>query len=474
MPPSLRLRHLWPAADQIEYVRRQGLKAQSQASANLADVQSADFLMATKIKTPQGEGMAAVPFALWPAQRDVLTQMERDRLLVILKARQLGISWLACGYVLWLCCVYPGKTVLLFSQGQLEANELIERISFMYHQHRDKSRLPAFATENTQELEWINGSNVKSLPATKKAGRSFSASLVVFDEFAFMSWGSDLYDAAKPTVDDGGRLWIISSADGMGTPYHQFWQASQSNANGFAPVFLPWQARPSRDPEWRDRKVVESFGDTAGVLREYPENDIEAFTHATGTIFDVWSDGPDGGNVTDEAEYVLDAGDVLWAVDDGYAGKLDPKTGTFTADSHPRAFLLVQIKPDGHIDIFAEHYAVQRLQDDHIADVRALDYSEPDYAVVDSAAAELRGRLQGSGIGTYGKPGDIEESIKVARRMIAADANGWRRVRVHPRCKHLRFEMAAWRRDDKGKPVKAYDHGPSCIRYLAWHLRYDQ
>ena len=40
-------------------------------------------------------------FDLWPAQQDVLEAMRRDRLLVILKARQLGLTWLALVYALW-------------------------------------------------------------------------------------------------------------------------------------------------------------------------------------------------------------------------------------------------------------------------------------------------------------------------------------------------------------------------------------
>lgn len=430
-----------------------------------------DFVQGTKIKTPQEEGAASVPFDLWPAQHGVLSHMERDPLLVILKARQLGISWLACGYILWLCTQHHGKTALLFSQGQLEANDLIERISFMYYEHREKDRLPRLIRENTQELVWEGGSGVRSLPATKKAGRSFTASIVMFDEFAFMLFGASLYAAAKPTIDDGGKLWIISSADGQGTAYHQFWQAAQAGANGFRPIFLDWRARPSRDDGWRDRKLIEAYGDTAMVLREYPANDIEAFTHAAGLVYDVWADGPEGGNVTETADFIQGGGEILWAIDDGYEGRLNPATGTYTDKSAPRVFLLVQVRADGRLCVFQEHYAVKVLQEEHIRQVVALGYPEPEYAVVDSAAAELRGRLLDSGVATFGKPGSIEESIKTTRRMLAPDQNGWRRVLVHPRCKQLRSEFASYRRGENGAPIDAFNHGLDALRYLCWKMR---
>jgi len=439
-----------------------------------AAMPASEFIARTDIKTPQDEGAAAVPFDLWPAQRDVLARMETDPLLVILKARQLGISWLACGYALWLCVSHPGKTVLIFSQGQLEANHLIERISFMYDHHRDRAKLPALTTDNTQELEWANGSNIKSLPATRRAGRSFSASLVIFDEFAFMLYGAALYSAAKPTIDDGGKLWIISSADGQGTAYHQFWQATQAGGNGFTPVFLDWRARPSRTAEWRDRKLVETYGDAVSVLREYPANDIEAFAAAAGQVYDVWSDGPADGNVTDAADYRDDGGVVYWAVDDGYEGALDPTTGQYTANSSPRVFLLIQERADGQLCVFAEHYAVKTLEESHIAHVRAMGYPDPVYIAIDSAAAELRGRFHAAGYYTRGKPSSIAESIKATRRMLALDENGRRRVLIHPRCKHLRFEMAAYRKTDTGAPIDAHNHGPDSLRYFCWTKRLEQ
>ena len=414
-----------------------------------------------------------MPFLLWPEQKRVLEFMQTESLLVILKARQLGISWLACLYALWLCMYRANNTVLVFSTGQNEANELSRRIVFMYTQHNQKDTLPVIVKNNTEETVWGNGSRVLSLPATKRAGRSFAASLIILDEFAFMLFGADLYTAAKPTIDDGGKMFVISSADGNGTLYHRFWKAAQAGRNSFTPVFLPWQSNPKRVANWREQKLIESFGDSALVKREYPENDIEAFVNASGLVFDVWSDGPADGNVTEAAEYQADAGDVLWVVDDGYAGQIDPHTGEFTADSHPRAILLVQMKPDGHLDIFAESYAVKKLSDVHISEVKSLGYPDPLYAIIGPGFAELAGRLHAAGIYTRGVHKEVDETIKVARRMLAPDANGWRRIRVHTRCRHLRSEMVSYRRDPTtGKVIKEHDHGPDGIRYLAWERRH--
>lgn len=208
---------------------------------------------------------------------------------------------------------------------------------------------------------------------------------------------------------------------------------------------------------------------------DYERLVLGRWIQATGLVYDVWSDGLEDGNVSELAEFTSDGGSIYWAVDDGYAGERDAKTGYFTADSHPRVFLLIQERADGRLCVFHEDYRVRALSDGHITDMLALPFPQPDYCAVDSSAAELRGRLQSAGLYVRGKPASVEESIKALHRMLAPDANGWRRVLVHPRCKHLRAEMASYRRDPvTEKPVAAYDHGPSALRYFTWTKRLDQ
>lgn len=205
---------------------------------------------------------------------------------------------------------------------------------------------------------------------------------------------------------------------------------------------------------------------------DYDRLVLGKWVQASGLVYDVWADP---GNVTEEADYVQDGGPVYWACDDGYAGSRDDKTGYFTADSHPRVFLLIQEHADGSLNVFHEDYRVKALSDQHITDMLSLPYPEPDYVALDSSAAELRGRLHAAGLYTRGKPAKVDESVKATRRMLAADSNGFRRIRVHPRCRHLRMELASYRYDPQtGQPVKQFDHGPDTLRYFAWTKRLEQ
>lgn len=179
------------------------------------------------------------------------------------------------------------------------------------------------------------------------------------------------------------------------------------------------------------------------------------------------------GTVTADADYIPDGGQILFGVDDGYVGKLDPNTGHYTADSHPRVFLLAQLRANGQLAIFAESYACNAREDEQIAEVLALPYPRPEYAAVDKSAATLKRWLHDAGIYTRNGPASVDESVKEIRSALAPDPNGFRRIIVHPRCKHLIFEALNYRRDDAtGKIIKAFDHGPDAGRYLFWTVRY--
>ncbi len=433
-----------------------------------------DFLARTQIEVPHDAGASVVPFAPWPSQLGVLDAMARERLVVFLKARQLGISWIVCGFVLHQLLTLPGQVWLLFSQGEDESSELVRRVQFLHDHHADRTQFPEQVKDNTEELRWANRSRILSRAATKRAGRSFTASGVVLDEFAFMQYGPQVLAAVKPVIDAGGRLFLISSADGAGTAYHRLWQAAERGEGGFLPFFLPWSAHPGRDAGWRDRVQAESPELTrAEVLREYPATPQEAFLSATGLIYgDVWADLPAGDSVAERADYTPGL-PVVWAVDDGYVGRIDPITRAYTADSHPRVFLLTQEQADGTIHVFAEHYATQALEGPHIAAVLGLPYPAPAHAVVDKSAAALKGHLHAASVGTISRAPGVEESIKVLRGMLAKDANGRRRILVHPRCAHLRAELGLYGRTMAGLVVKAYDHGPDALRYLAWTRRHE-
>lgn len=147
----------------------------------------------------------------WPAQGEVLQIMQRERLLIILKARQLGLSWLACAYALWLLTFRPPATVLLFSQRAAEAEELLARIRQMYGYLPTWLQAPAIQRDKDQAFELSSGS--RALAFSTRGGRSYTGTLAIIDEADHVPDLAAFLNAVKPTVDAGGKLFLISTAD---------------------------------------------------------------------------------------------------------------------------------------------------------------------------------------------------------------------------------------------------------------------
>lgn len=219
-----------------------------------------------------------MPFHLWPAQVGVMWQLQTERLIIILKARQLGISWECCAYALWRSLFQAGVVVLIFSKGQDDANKMISRIKKLYDRLPDwlLAAVPALIKDNTEHLEWANGSRIESFPATQSAGRGDTASLVILDEAAFQQWADQLYTSLKPTIDAGGQLVILSTANGIGNLFHRLWTKAIAGLSNYKAIFLPWWARPGRDAAWYAAQVADAT-DPLLVRQEYPATANEAF-----------------------------------------------------------------------------------------------------------------------------------------------------------------------------------------------------
>src|SRR4029077_12215227 len=117
-----------------------------------------------------------VPFRLWRSQLQTLKSVAGNRLVVILKARQLGLTWLVLGFALWLIIFHPAATVLLFSRRDDESVDLLKtRLRGMYDRLPDWLKAESFKVDNDHEWELSNGSRVLAFPTT--AGDSYTGSL---------------------------------------------------------------------------------------------------------------------------------------------------------------------------------------------------------------------------------------------------------------------------------------------------------
>jgi hypothetical protein len=221
-------------------------------------------------------------FSLWPTQRDVLYQMDDHRLVIVLKARQLGLTWLALGFCLWLMLFRPASVIGIFSRIETDAKELLDfRLKGMYERLPVWMRAERIAEDNKSRWRLSNGSTAMAFATT--GGRSYTFSLVLVDEADFQPDLDALMRASKPAIDGGGRMILLSTSD-KSLPESRFkntYRAAKAKLNEWHGVFLPWHARPGRTREWYDAQARDTKANTGSLddlYQEYPETDTQALS----------------------------------------------------------------------------------------------------------------------------------------------------------------------------------------------------
>ena len=233
----------------------------------------------------------AIKFKLWPAQERILPDIISAMLLIILKARQLGLTWICAAYVLWYCITKKNRLVIVISAKGDWAVEFLDRVYFMLR------RLPVWLypeiTKETTEVltfkhEDGNESTIKSLPTTEAGAQSKTPDVLILDESCWNPYIKEIYGASKPGIDAaGGRIIIISNsikyAPGWGWT-RDIYTGAMKGLSKFKRIFMPWQDRPDRPDDFKARQLLEAMTEDEFSL-QYPETEEEAISTLTGSYF---------------------------------------------------------------------------------------------------------------------------------------------------------------------------------------------
>lgn len=247
------------------------------------------------------------PFDMWGAQREALKSIMENRLNAILKARQLGFSWLVMHISAWLLLCFTGRTVIGLSRTEEEAKELVRRLGVIF------TYMPELIADiNNQPTGWTGPvfrttaleltvifpdgpvSVFKAFPSSPNAARSFTADLIIFDEWAFQQFADEIWTAAFPVINRpyGGKVIGLSTID-RGSLFEEIFTNPD---NGFNKIFIPWYADPRRDDKWYE-STKRALGDL--ITQEYPASIEEALTVPGGAFF---PEVNDKNTVTKEAQ----------------------------------------------------------------------------------------------------------------------------------------------------------------------------
>lgn len=235
----------------------------------------------------------------WYWQRHLLDSWLDSPRAIVLKARQLGVTWLAGGLGLWQALYKPGSLVLVYRQKEADAGVIVERIWDMFQSlpphllNGAKVVTPAkgHRPSNKIELVFPDGklSRIQGQASTSSAGHGETAALIIMDEFARIDAASDLMRAVQPAAGEKGKIILVSTANGRsneetgdGNYFHYLWY----NGQKYEKQFLAWWLHPDRDQDWYDNSPETVDLRWWERQEQYPNTPSEAFALPSKGWFD--------------------------------------------------------------------------------------------------------------------------------------------------------------------------------------------
>ena len=148
-------------------------------------------------------------FNTYDFQDDLLKDFNDYRFNIILKARQLGISTITAGYIVWMMLFHRDKAILVMATKFATAGNLVKKVKNIMRNVPEWLRIASISVDNRNSFELSNGSSIKAASTSGDAGRSEA-----------LSW------------------------------FHKTCTDANAGANNFNLTTLPWDVHPDRDEEW--------------------------------------------------------------------------------------------------------------------------------------------------------------------------------------------------------------------------------
>ena len=197
----------------------------------------------------------SIPFKTYDFQTQLLKDFNDYRFNVILKARQLGISTITAGYILWMMLFHNDKNILVMATKFSTAANLVKKVKAIMKNLPDWLIISNIEIDNRTSFELTNGSQIKASSTSADAGRSEALSLLVLDEAAHIDGLDELWTGLYPTLSTGGRCIALSTPNGVGNWFHKAYIEAEQSANDFYPTRLQWDVHPDRDLEWFEKET---------------------------------------------------------------------------------------------------------------------------------------------------------------------------------------------------------------------------
>ncbi|MBD3263396.1 hypothetical protein GF374_03385 [Candidatus Woesearchaeota archaeon] len=224
-----------------------------------------------KIEIP-GQDILLKPYE---RQSALIKKIERERNVLVLKSRQIGISTIIQAYSAWLAVFYDNAVIGIISKDFKEATDFARAIRGMVEKLPDwmkpskGSQGRGFAKRTEQSFILTNGSKVYASPvnpnAPDKTLRGKAITFLVIDEAAFIGYVDQAWTSMVPALSTNqmhakkagvpyGTV-ILSTPNktvGVGKWYFKKYSRAISGDDIFKPFIIHWKMIPelAQDPDW--------------------------------------------------------------------------------------------------------------------------------------------------------------------------------------------------------------------------------
>lgn len=188
------------------------------------------------------------------AQIQLITEVERQinengRVrVIVLKARQMGISTVIEGIIFCLSILFQDFQSLVISHEK----ESSEHILTMTKRYWDTYPFKRFHTEKyagRKQLSWADTRSNITIGTARNAGTGRSRTLHAVHASEVAKWDrspEELMTGLLPSIPGFGLTCIFyeSTANGIGNFFHNTWVQAEERDSEFIPMFFPWWEEP--------------------------------------------------------------------------------------------------------------------------------------------------------------------------------------------------------------------------------------
>lgn len=214
-----------------------------------------------------------IPITLEPYQKDLLSSFQKDKYIITVKARQLGVSTSLVFYALWFSIFSTGKNCLVVAHRKESAEEFVTKLKTAY-EFLPEWLKPACTLYSKNTVEFETKSTVKAITSNPNAARSFSATVFLVDEAAFIKDADEVIKGLLPTLSaSDGKLIAISTPNGNAEEnwFYKTFVNAKAGINGWKWFELPWTVNSmfTQNPHFKQDQIRIDNGNVDKFRQEF-------------------------------------------------------------------------------------------------------------------------------------------------------------------------------------------------------------